>query len=97
MTADKSRADLHRRQPIHIDMDKQIIQTRLDYERIIMRSLITQGMDALKKKDQQIIDMKYNQGLSIREIATILQKTQNAVKLQLSRARKKMRQAIKKK
>jgi DNA-directed RNA polymerase specialized sigma24 family protein len=38
-----------------------------------------------------MLAMKYKEAMSVREIALILQKTENAVKLQLSRARKKLR------
>lgn len=44
--------------------------------------------------EQRILVMKYQEGFSVQEIATALNKTENAVKLRLSRARKKLRSAL---
>lgn len=44
--------------------------------------------------EQQILLMKYEKNLSVREIAEALAKTENAVKLHLSRAREKMRRSL---
>ncbi len=44
--------------------------------------------------EQQILIMKYEKNFSIHEIAGALAKTENAVKLHLSRAREKMRRAL---
>jgi RNA polymerase sigma-70 factor (ECF subfamily) len=44
--------------------------------------------------EQQILLMKYEKNLSVHEIAGALAKTENAVKLHLSRAREKMRRSL---
>jgi RNA polymerase sigma factor (sigma-70 family) len=49
----------------------------------------------LGKTEQKILSMKYQEGFSVQEIAATLNKSENAVKLQLSRARKKLRAALK--
>lgn len=45
----------------------------------------------LSALDRELMDLKYQEGYSIREIATRTRLTENAVKLRLSRARKKLR------
>lgn len=45
----------------------------------------------LTKSEQNVVLLKYRQELPIKDIARITHKSENAVKLQLSRARKKLR------
>lgn len=47
--------------------------------------------EALTKTQMQIFKMKYLDGLLVREIATVLQTSENAVKLHLHRGRKRIR------
>jgi len=59
-----------------------------DCERLIYaRSL-------LGEVEQAIFRMKYDEGMKIREIAVVLQKSENAVKLHLSRGRKKLKDIL---
>lgn len=46
---------------------------------------------ALRESERQILSMKYQEGFSVREIAVILFLSENAVKLRLSRARRRLR------
>lgn len=48
----------------------------------------------LSSIDQRVLAMKYREGYSIREIAGMLDVSENAAKLRLSRARKKLRGAL---
>ena len=48
----------------------------------------------LLETEQKILSMKYQEGFSVQEIAATLNKSENAVKLQLSRARKKLRAVL---
>lgn len=50
---------------------------------------------ALLLTEQRVLRMKYQEGFSVREIALALNKSENAVKLHLSRARKKLRAVLK--
>jgi RNA polymerase sigma-70 factor (ECF subfamily) len=50
----------------------------------------------LLSNERRILSMKYQEGFSIHEIAAMLNKSENAVKLQLSRARKKLRNVLEK-
>lgn len=45
----------------------------------------------LRDTERKVLAMKYQEGFSVHEIATTLNKSENAVKLHLSRARKKLR------
>lgn len=48
-------------------------------------------LPTLRAAERKILAMKYQEGYSVHEIATTLGKSENAVKLHLSRARKKLR------
>lgn len=65
-------------------------------ERIERRDVLKRGLSSLSAEDRELMRMKYEYGLKIKEIAGRLGKSQNAVKLRLSRARKKIRQNIEK-
>jgi RNA polymerase sigma-70 factor (ECF subfamily) len=65
------------------------------YEEDMMKEWIWKSLDILTEIERQIIEMKYREDLSIREIAIFLSKSQNAVKLHLSRARKKLKNQFK--
>ncbi|MDO8565608.1 MAG: sigma-70 family RNA polymerase sigma factor [Candidatus Moranbacteria bacterium] len=49
---------------------------------------------SLLTTERKVLSMKYQEGFSIHEIATMLGKSENAVKLHLSRARKKLRNTL---
>ncbi|MFH1286595.1 MAG: sigma-70 family RNA polymerase sigma factor [Candidatus Magasanikbacteria bacterium] len=50
--------------------------------------------ESLSSIEQDILEMKYRDDMSILEIAMVLQKTENAVKLYLSRSRKKLKDVL---
>lgn len=57
---------------------------------LVLEQLLYEDI-GLSEMERQTLQMKYQQGYSVHEIATILDKTENAVKLLLSRGRKKLR------
>lgn len=57
-------------------------------------SLLQNTISRLPQADQDCLHMKYIQGYSIREIAEEMHCSENAIKLRLSRARKKLRQEL---
>lgn len=56
------------------------------------KEALEEALKSVSDIERKIIVLKYFEELSVREIATALGKTENAVKLHLSRARKKLRQ-----
>jgi RNA polymerase sigma-70 factor, ECF subfamily len=66
-----------------------------NHEQLWTADVIRKAMFFLSKAEQDIVRMKHLEGFSIREIAVGFGKTENAIKLILSRARKKMRVHIK--
>ncbi len=67
-------------------------------EKIIAKSALNDLLDEIQKlrpNYREVILMKYQNGLKIKEIAQILNKSENAVKLILSRARKKLKNSKK--
>lgn len=54
------------------------------------RAKLWDSLRLLGATERQIIAMKYQQGLSVKEIADLLHTSENAVKLHLSRGRKKL-------
>lgn len=49
---------------------------------------------AVSEREQRLLRMKYQEGFSAKEIGTMLGKSENAVKLALGRARKKLRRSL---
>lgn len=60
-------------------------------KRFELRNYISDALRKLSKGEQEVVRYKYFEDLKIKEIAKRLSKSENAVKLQLSRARKKLR------
>ncbi len=58
---------------------------------IMRKDILMRVLLRATEAERQVIKMKYVEGLSIKEIASLQGKTENAVKLHLSRARKKLR------
>lgn len=65
-----------------------------DYMILFEKYTIWESVEGLIESEKQIIIMKYKEGLSVREISVVLNKSENAVKLHLSRARKKLKQHL---
>lgn len=61
----------------------------LPFEYSIFENL--QSMQFLSETEKNVLILKYHEGFSCKEIAQMIGKSENAVKLSLSRARKKMR------
>lgn len=66
------------------------ITIQQDLERKETAKLLWRAIQQLSEKERDIILLKYQKGLSIKEIANITKKSENAVKLILSRTRKKL-------
>jgi len=66
----------------------------LDIDMILDKEKLWKTAEELSDIEQDILSMKYKEEMSVREIALILQKSENAVKLHLSRARNKLRELI---
>lgn len=63
-------------------------------EGFVRRDAIERALVHVTNIERDIVMKKYREGLSIREIAVELNRSENAVKLHLSRARKKMKSAM---
>lgn len=61
------------------------------FQDVIARDNLWQSVKGLSEIEQQVLKMMYQEELSAREISLLLNKTENAVKLVLSRARAKLR------
>ena len=74
------------------DIEKKILNEKEDIEKLMDQSFqkerIQNAIKNLSKKEQDVLNMRYQKELSIQEIAARLNKSENAVKLRLSRARK---------
>lgn len=66
----------------------------IDQERFWDLEKLWEAVRALPKTEQQILTLKYQQDKLISDIAREVGKSENAVKLALSRARKKLRQSL---
>ncbi len=68
-------------QPLSNDADEKIL-------------IIWAAVYRLKKADQELMELRYKDGLTIREIAGLLRVSENVVKVRLSRIREEVRQNI---
>jgi len=88
----------HYRVKIHLGLDEQEVMSlhsgdrREDY--FYAKELLDKGMSNISPLQQDILNLHYNEGYSIREVADRIGKTENAVKLQLSRTRKILKRLI---
>ncbi len=58
---------------------------------MLMKDIDWYGLGELSQTEKEIFSMRYREGMRIKEIAVLLQKSENAVKLHLSRSRRKIR------
>ena len=65
-----------------------------DYLSLLEKKQVWYVLQHLSQIERSIILMKYKEGYAVREIAVSLNKTENAIKLHLSRARKKLRKIM---
>jgi len=63
-------------------------------ESFLRRDAIERALVYVTDIERSIVLKKYREGLSVREIATELSRSENAVKLHLSRARKKLKDVM---
>lgn len=76
------------------DCSEGAIISRYKAELLNTEAELETALLVLSYEERQATKLKYQEGLSIREIACILNKSENAVKLNLSRARKKLKKTI---
>ena len=76
------------------DLIKNEPAAAADYEKFWDLEKMWQAVHTLPKTEQQILILKYQQDKLITDIAKEVGKSENAVKLVLSRARKKLRQSF---
>ena len=75
------------------DMERQFASP-FSTEDGYMRREVWEALNTLPAIDRQVLLMKYRQGYSVRYIARVINKSENAVKLILSRAREKVRRSL---
>ena len=63
-------------------------------ERLVEREEVSQGIMQLGADDREVIILYYYQELHVKEIASIIGKSENAAVQRLSRARKKLRRIL---
>lgn len=73
------------------DVDEAAFMFSSDIEDHLDTDVIWAAVNELTAAERDILSLRYQQELSIREIASAKGKTENAVKLILSRAKKKLR------
>jgi RNA polymerase sigma-70 factor, ECF subfamily len=75
------------------DMDRgSLPEAALESEEL--RELVTSTMSTLPESYSKVLEMKYITGLSVRDIANMLEKTEKSVESQLTRARVAFREAF---
>lgn len=81
----------------HLDKDAQEkIQAPEIHEKLWGKEIVWKAVGRLSTIEARVLTLMYKEGCSIKEIATMLDKTDNAVKLHVSRARKKLKYLLKK-
>jgi len=65
-----------------------------EFKDAVNEDRVRQSMIFLSEAEQQLVQMYYEEELSVHEIASLLNKTENAVKLGLSRARKRLKEVL---
>jgi len=80
--------------PIETFENTFLVGTKDEYERFWMTEIIWKFAKTLSDTEYTCLKMMYKKGFSIKEIAAILGKTENAVKLIVSRARKKIKKMM---
>jgi len=77
--------------PLSLEEQEGTLVSEDNYEGIFDQEELRQLLETVSDVERDILTMKYIDELSIRDIAVTLGKTENAVKLMLSRTRKKLR------
>ena len=79
------------KKPISLEHTPEIsVDSMKEIEQSIDSKGVWSAVQKLTKNSREAIILRYQNGLSIREIAHVMKKTENAVKLLLSRARKRL-------
>lgn len=64
-------------------------------EDLLLKDSISKAIMELKQEDREVIVMYYYQELSVKEIATVLKKSENTILQKLNRARKRLKEQLK--
>ncbi len=88
-------ANYYRRpKPLSLEeLERQFVSSQ-SVEDTNMRREIWEALNSLSSLERKILLMKYREGCSIRKISEEVDKSENAVKLILSRAREKIRKRV---
>jgi len=76
------------------ELDQIAGSSLVDYTALFDLSLVWEAVKNLSGVEQKILTLRYTQDLSIPEIAQIVGKSENAIKLHLHRAREKIKQRL---
>lgn len=88
-------ANYYRRpKPVSLDQLERQFVSQVSIEDVYARREIWEALNRLNEIDRRILFMKYHDGRSVREIATEVGKSENAVKLILSRSRERIRRRL---
>jgi RNA polymerase sigma-70 factor (ECF subfamily) len=98
IAVNKIRKEIKKRPPVHDDLDaletrevgKQIMQDDAIYHSEL-REQMRLAINRLSREHQEVLDLTYYQGLSIKEIAEITDCPLNTVKTRMFYARKRLR------
>gem|GEM_PF-324188 len=71
-----------------------LVTPKEEKEDLWMMELVWKVAATLQENEQKVLHMKYKDELSVKEIADLLGKTENAVKLHLSRGRKNLKKRL---
>jgi RNA polymerase sigma-70 factor (ECF subfamily) len=97
MTVMKNRCiDMIRKEGRYVDetAHKSSMTVESDYESVDMIEQLKKGMQVLPTQQQLVIELKDFQGFSYEEIAEITQLSVNTLRVNLSRARKKLTEPL---
>ena len=83
--------DLVRARLVYTELDPGLVSDGRDTDNTEQRLDLRQAIDRLPKEYREVICLFYLEQLSVHEIAQVLGRNENTVKVQLSRARTKLR------
>ena len=73
------------------DLDEAVFSYEQDYEKLLTPAQLQTVLQELSEQERTVIMMRYDQDASFQEIGEKIGKSENAVKLMISRARKKLK------
>ena len=98
MTVARNRLkNYYRDKKINLDVDdlSNILSDDKEHESVVDLARLRQSLQKLKKADRRIVELKYLEGYSYKEISTIIGKATGAVRVQAHRACKTLKKLMK--